>query len=108
MRLNEELEPNSQKDKALRFAFNFISFVAYTVLASFIWSAHLFTRHMRFKAQNNQLARTNGNTSNTGTGRRNCPWLRLHVVEDHLQQKACAKKERQIVNQCARDCVDIL
>ena len=92
MRLNEDIEPNSQKDKALRFAFNFTSFVAYTVLASFIWSAHLFTRHMRFKAQNNQMARTNGNASNTGTARRNCPWVEVTRSRGSSPTKSLCKE----------------
>lgn len=92
MRVNEAEQPNSQRDKALRVAFNFISFIAYTVLASFIWSAHLFTRHMRFKAQNNQMARTNGSASNTGTARRNCPWVEVTRSRGSSPTKSLCKE----------------
>lgn len=92
MYLNEGFVPNSQEDKAYRVLFNFISFVAYTVLGSFIWSAHLFTRHMRFKAQNNQLARTNGNTNNVGTARRNCPWVEVTRSRGSSPTKSLCKE----------------
>ena len=92
MYLNEEFVLNSQEDKAYRVLFNFISFVAYTVLGSFVWSAHLFTRHMRFKAQNNQLARTNGNTNNVGTARRNCPWVEVTRSRGSSPTKSLCKE----------------
>ncbi|XP_065061899.1 potassium channel subfamily K member 15-like [Rhopilema esculentum] len=92
MRVNANVKPNSRRDKALRVAFNLTSFIAYTVLGSFIWSAHLFTRHMRFKAQNNQIARTNGNASNTGTARRNCPWVEVARSRGSSPTKSLCKE----------------
>ena len=70
--INEGIKTNTDKDKAYRALFNFYSFVAFTIISSFAWSAHLFTRHMRFKAQNNQSARTNGDA-----GGRRCPWVEV-------------------------------
>ena len=99
MSLNQGIVPNSQKDKTYRVLFNFVSFMAYTVLGSFIWSAHLFTRHMRFKAQNNQLARTNGNGA--AGGKRNCPWVEVSRSRGSSPSKSlCRERETDRESVC--------
>lgn len=65
--VNKDIENNSDKDIIYRFLFNLFTFFAYTVLSSTAWSAHHFTRHMRFKAQNQRSAK-NGST---------CPWVEV-------------------------------
>eukprot|EP00794_Sanderia_malayensis_P004670 gene4670-5279_t len=99
MYLNKGITPNSQKDKAYRVLFNLVTFIAFTVLGSLIWSAHLFTRHMRFKAQNNQLARTNGNAAAPGTltthgktAKRNCPWSEVTRSRGSSPTKSLCKE----------------
>ncbi len=100
MYLNRSLAPNSQKDKGYRVLFNFIVFIAYTVLGSLIWSAHLFTRHMRFKAQNNQLARTNGNAP-CNNGKRNAPWVEVEPSRGSSPSKSlCRERETDRESVC--------
>lgn len=67
--VNKDLRINSTHDKLYRIVFNLFTFVAYTVLSSLTWSAHHFTRHMRFKAQNRQTK--NGDVHSA------CPWVEV-------------------------------
>ena len=80
--INRHLTLNSSQDKMYRMLFNFYSFLAYTVLASLTWSAHHFTRHMRFKAQNRQLK--NGDASSGG-----CPWVEVTRSKPASPSKSC-------------------
>ncbi|XP_004206962.1 two pore potassium channel protein sup-9 [Hydra vulgaris] len=68
--INNNIKINSNKDKLFRALFNTYSFAAFTVVSSLAWSAHLFTRHMRFKAQNQTLAKN-------GDNRVHCPWVEV-------------------------------
>lgn len=82
-RVNQRYKMNSSRDKSFRIWFNVFTFFAYTILASVAWSAHHFTRHMRFKAQNQQLAK-NGNQ---------CPWV--EVTRSHTASPSKSTRERE-------------
>ena len=81
--VNQQYGMNSNKDKMFRILFNVFTFFVYATLASVAWSAHHFTRHMRFKAQNHQLAK-NGNQ---------CPWV--EVTRSHTASPSKSTRERE-------------
>lgn len=81
--VNSKIEMNSEKDKLYRILFNLYTFMAYSILSSLTWSAHHFTRHMRFKAQNQQLAKN-------GT---QCPWV--EVTRSHTASPSKSTRERE-------------
>ncbi|XP_066935191.1 potassium channel subfamily K member 15-like [Clytia hemisphaerica] len=90
--VNQNIAMNSNKDKAYRILFNFYTFVAYTVLASLTWSAHHFTRHMRFKAQNRQLK--NGDVHST------CPWVEVTRSKTASPSKSTRERETDRESVC--------
>ena len=91
--INRHLTLNSSHDKIYRMLFNFYSFLAYTVLASLTWSAHHFTRHMRFKAQNRQLK--NGDASSGG-----CPWVEVTRSKPASPSKSTRERETDRESVC--------
>lgn len=90
--INRHIALNSSRDKMYRILFNFYSFIAYTVLASLTWSAHHFTRHMRFKAQNRQLK--NGEA---GSG---CPWVEVTRSKPASPSKSTRERETDRESVC--------
>ena len=91
--INRHLTLNSSHDKIYRMLFNFYSFLAYTVLASLTWSAHHFTRHMRFKAQNRQLK--NGDAGSGG-----CPWVEVTRSKPASPSKSTRERETDRESVC--------
>ena len=85
--INNNMKINSNKDKLFRAIYNTYSFLAFTVVSSLAWSAHLFTRHMRFKAQNQSLAK-NGDT------RVHCPWVEVTHGQPLSPSKSNRDRER--------------
>lgn len=93
--INRHVALNSSRDKMFRILFNFYTFVAYTVLASLTWSAHHFTRHMRFKAQNRQLK--NGDVHST------CPWVEVTRSKPASPSKSTRERETDRESVCWKD-----
>lgn len=91
--INQSVPLNSDKDKCLRIVYNFFSFVSLTVLASIAWSAHHFTRHMRFKAQNQQ-------TTNNGDPRQRCPWVEVTRGQSSSPTKSTRERETDRESVC--------
>jgi len=90
--VNKNITLNSNHDKIYRIMFNFYTFVTYTVLASLTWSAHHFTRHMRFKAQNRELK--NGELRST------CPWVEVKRSETASPSKSTRERETDRESVC--------
>ena len=90
---NNSAPLNSDRDKLLRVLYNFFSFLSLTVLASIGWSAHHFTRHMRFKAQNQQTT-TNGDT------RQRCPWVEVTRGQTNSPTKSTRERETDRESVC--------
>ena len=91
--INKDLALNSDKDKFLRILYNLYSFVSLTVLASIAWSAHHFTRHMRFKAQNQQ-------STNNGDPRQRCPWVEVTRGQSSSPTKSTRERETDRESVC--------
>lgn len=90
--VNKDLPMNSLKDKMYRIVFNLYSFLIYTMLSSVTWSAHHFTRHMRFKAQNRQTK--NGDVHST------CPWVEVTRGKSTSPSKSTRERETDRESVC--------